>query len=123
MAERPERAASVRLDRSHRTAEFASGFRASHALVDRERQSPSTVRWQRLDQLPQLTRGRGVVIQRYKEGGLADVKVFTPDQGLAWRSGARIRTLTQDELEAWIGKRAQTGRRPPPGSPRTSRFG
>ncbi len=76
-----------------------------------------------LDQLPQMTRGRGVVIQRYKEGGLADVKVFTPDQGLAWRSGARIRTLTQDELEAWIGKRAQTGRRPPPGSPRTSRFG
>ena len=37
--------------------------------------------------------------------------------------GARARTLTEDELEAWVGKRAQTGRLPPSGSPRTSRFG
>ena len=75
-----------------------------------------------LDQLPQMTRGRGVIIQRYKEGGLADAKVFALDQGLVWRSGARSRTLTEGELEDWIGKRAQAGRLPPPGSPRTSRF-
>ncbi len=76
-----------------------------------------------LDQLPEMTRGRGVVFQRYKEGGLADAKVFSADQGLAWRSGARSRTFTQDELKDWIGKRAQAGRLPPPGSPRTNRFG
>ena len=76
-----------------------------------------------LDQLPEMTRGRGVVIQRYKEGGLADVKVYTPAQGLVWRSGARSRTFTKVELKDWIGKRAQAGRLPPTGSPRTSQFG
>ncbi|MCZ6860030.1 MAG: DNA topoisomerase IV subunit A [Alphaproteobacteria bacterium] len=76
-----------------------------------------------LNQLPEMTRGRGVVIQRYRKGGLADVKVYTPAQGLVWRSGARSRTFTKDELKDWMGKRAQAGRLPPTGSPRTSRFG
>ncbi|MHA1536624.1 MAG: DNA topoisomerase IV subunit A [Alphaproteobacteria bacterium] len=75
-----------------------------------------------LDQLPEMARGRGVLIQRYKGGGLADAKVFTLGQGLVWRSGARSRTFSAEELEPWTGKRAQAGRLPPPGSPRTSRF-
>ena len=76
-----------------------------------------------LAELPVMARGRGVVLQRYKDGGLSDAKTFALAQGLAWTSGTRTRTLTARELKPWIGKRAQAGRLPPPGSPRTSRFG
>ena len=72
-------------------------------------------------ELPVMARGRGVVLQRYKDGGLKDAKVFPKADGLAWRSGGRVRTLT--ELDAWLGKRAQAGRLPPKGFPRNGRFG
>jgi len=75
-----------------------------------------------LDQVPEMTRGRGVRLQRYKDGGLSDVKVFTLDEGLAWNGGSRTRTLTKAELKNWLGNRAQAGRLPPQGSPRNNRF-
>ena len=74
-----------------------------------------------LDQLARLSRGLGVTLQRYKEGGLADVKVFTLADGLSWRSGDRTRTETN--LREWLGERGQTGKMPPNGFPRSGRFG
>ncbi len=73
-----------------------------------------------LEEVPEMTRGRGVILQRYKQGGLADITVFTLADGLVCRTGDRSRTFT--ELRDWIGKRAQAGRLPPPGFPRRNRF-
>ena len=74
----------------------------------------------KLDELPEMTRGRGVILQRYSQGGLADIKVFTLAGGLSWRMGERTRTET--DLKPWLGKRAQAGRLPPRGFPRVNRF-
>ncbi len=73
-----------------------------------------------LDEVPEMTRGRGVILQRYKGGGLSDVSVFHMEAGLSWRLGDRMRTET--DLTAWLGKRAQAGRLPPKGFPRSNRF-
>ncbi|MDH3234176.1 MAG: DNA topoisomerase IV subunit A [Alphaproteobacteria bacterium] len=75
-----------------------------------------------LNQVPEMTRGRGNRLQRYKDGGLSDVKVFTLAEGLAWHGGSRTRTLTKAELKNWLGSRAQAGRLPPQGSPRNLKF-
>ncbi len=73
-----------------------------------------------LDEVPEMTRGRGVILQRYRDGGLADAIVFSRAEGLSWRSGGRTRTLA--DLTPWWGKRAQAGRLPPQGFPRSNRF-
>ena len=73
-----------------------------------------------LDQVPELTRGAGVILQKYREGGLADAKIFTLAAGLTWRLGEKIRTETT--LKDWIGERAQAGRMPPNGFPRSGKF-
>jgi len=74
-----------------------------------------------LDELPEMTRGRGVKLQSYKDGGLSDLKAFTLKEGLSWQSGERTRTET--DLLAWVGKRAQAGRLAPKGFPRSNNFG
>jgi topoisomerase-4 subunit A len=73
-----------------------------------------------LDQLPELSRGTGVALQKYAQGGLSDAKVFKLSEGLTWRSGDRTRTETA--LRDWLGERAQAGRLPPSGFPRTNKF-
>ena len=73
-----------------------------------------------LDQVPQMARGLGVTLQRYKEGGLADAKVFRLTEGLSWRSGERTRTETG--LRDWLGERGQAGRLPPNGFPKSGKF-
>ena len=73
-----------------------------------------------LDEISEMTRGRGMILQRYKDGGLADVKVFTLADGLSWQSGGRTRTET--DLRLYLGKRAQAGRLAPRGFPRSNRF-
>ncbi|MDH3242159.1 MAG: DNA topoisomerase IV subunit A [Alphaproteobacteria bacterium] len=70
--------------------------------------------------LPEMTRGRGVKLQSYRDGGLSDLTTFDLKAGLAWSSGGRTRTET--DLKAWIGKRSQAGRLPPKGFPRSNRF-
>ncbi|WP_420348581.1 DNA topoisomerase IV subunit A [Pelagibius sp.] len=75
-----------------------------------------------LDELPEMTRGRGVIMQKYKDGGLSDAKTFTLAEGLTWSSGAG-RTRTESDLVAWVGKRAQAGRLPPTGFSRANKFG
>ncbi len=74
-----------------------------------------------LDQIPEIARGGGVFLQRYKEGGLADAKVFRLADGLTWQLGDRTRTETN--LRDWLGERAQAGRLPPNGFPRKPSFG
>ncbi|MCC7274602.1 MAG: DNA topoisomerase IV subunit A [Alphaproteobacteria bacterium] len=75
----------------------------------------------KLEEMPKLARGRGVILQRYKEGGLSDAKVFALADGLTWRIGERTRTET--DLEPWLGARASAGRLPPNGFPKNQRFG
>jgi topoisomerase-4 subunit A len=76
-----------------------------------------------LSQLPEMTRGKGVRLQKYKDGGVADLKTFTRDEGLSWTdSSGRTFVKTAAELADWFGERAQAGRQPPNGFPRNNRF-
>jgi topoisomerase-4 subunit A len=73
-----------------------------------------------LDQLPVMARGKGVLLQRYRDGELADARVFALADGLSWRSAKGERTVT--ELAPWLGRRGQAGRMAPHGFPRSNRF-
>jgi topoisomerase-4 subunit A len=74
-----------------------------------------------LDELPEMGRGKGVRLQKYKDGGLSDAATFTLAEGLSWLDPAG-RTRTQSDLEEWTGKRAGTGRMAPRGFPRDNKF-
>jgi len=74
-----------------------------------------------LDELPEMGRGKGVRLQKYKDGGLSDATTFTLADGLSWHDPAG-RTRTETALAEWIGKRAGTGRMAPRGFPRDNRF-
>jgi topoisomerase-4 subunit A len=76
----------------------------------------------KLDDIPLMTRGRGVILQRYKAGGLADAKLFRLADGLSWRQGEN-RTRTETDLAPWLGARGGAGRLGPNGFPRSNRFG
>jgi topoisomerase IV subunit A len=76
-----------------------------------------------LEQVPEMTRGRGVRLQRYKDGGLSDVKAFKVEEGLSWTDTAgRAFSLTLKELADWRGNRADAGRLAPKGFPRSNAF-
>jgi topoisomerase IV subunit A len=75
----------------------------------------------KLDEIPLMTRGRGVILQRYKSGGLADAKVFRLADGLSWRQG-ETRTRTETDLSPWLGSRGGAGRTVPFGFPRSNKF-
>ncbi|MEN3950334.1 DNA topoisomerase IV subunit A [Iodidimonas sp. SYSU 1G8] len=72
------------------------------------------------DELPEMTRGKGVALQKYRGGGLSDVKVFNLSEGLTWASGERTRTET--DVTEWIGRRGQSGRMAPRGFAANNRF-
>ncbi|MEM1371866.1 MAG: DNA topoisomerase IV subunit A [Pseudomonadota bacterium] len=77
-----------------------------------------------LDDVNEMTRGKGVILQRFKDGGLSDVTTFDAAEGLSWADGAgRVFTMTRDELADWVGQRAQAGRTVPKGFPRSLKFG
>jgi topoisomerase-4 subunit A len=77
-----------------------------------------------LEQTPEMTRGRGVRLQRFKDGGLSDLKTFKADAGLTWTDSAdRTFTLTMKELSEWRGNRADAGRLAPKGFPKINKFG
>ena len=74
-------------------------------------------------QLNEMARGKGTRLQRYKDGGLSDAKVFAIADGLTWRNSAgRTFTVARPELKEWIGNRAEAGRLPPKGFPKSNRF-
>ena len=74
-----------------------------------------------LSEVPEMTRGKGVILQRFKDGGLADIAVFDSAKGLSWRTtGGRVRTET--DLTVWLARRGGAGKLPPNGFPRPARF-
>jgi topoisomerase-4 subunit A len=78
----------------------------------------------RLDQVPEMARGKGVRLQKYKDGGLKDAKTFRLSEGLSWVDAAeRVFVKPRAELKEWLGDRAQAGRLAPKGFPRSGRFG
>ncbi|MBN9669809.1 DNA topoisomerase IV subunit A [Roseibium aggregatum] len=77
-----------------------------------------------LAQIPQMGRGRGVRLQRYRDGNLSDIRVFKGEDGLTWTdSSGRSFTRSMEELADWRGERGQAGRLPPTGFPRSNKFG
>jgi topoisomerase-4 subunit A len=77
-----------------------------------------------IDQVPEMVRGRGVRLQRYKDGGLSDIKTFEVEKGLSWTDSAgRIFMQSLKELGDWRGNRADAGRLAPKGFPKTNMFG
>ena len=77
-----------------------------------------------LDQIPEMGRGKGVRLQRYKEGGMSDAKVFKLDEGLTWLDTSnRTWTVSAADLKDWLGNRGEAGRLPPKGFPKTNMFG
>ena len=77
-----------------------------------------------LSELPELGRGQGVTLQRYRDGGLSDAIAFPLTEGLSWALGGdsgRVRTET--DLSPWRAARGAAGRMPPIGFPRNNRFG
>ena len=74
-------------------------------------------------QLNAMARGKGTRLQRYKDGGISDARVFAIADGLTWRNLAgRTFTVARPELKEWIGNRAEAGRLPPKGFPKTNKF-
>jgi len=77
-----------------------------------------------LAEAPRMARGKGVRMQRYKDGGVADAKVFALAEGLSWTDSAgRAFNVARGELKEWLGHRAEAGRLPPRGFPKNNRFG
>ncbi len=72
--------------------------------------------------LPEMTRGKGVRLQKFKDGQLTDAKLFNKADGLTWLDPAG-RTRTEHNLAEWVGERATTGRVPPKGFPKNNKFG
>jgi len=76
------------------------------------------------NRIPEMPRGKGVRLQRYKDGGVSDAKPFSIAAGLSWTdSAARTFVKPAAELAEWIGARASAGRMVPKGFPRTGKFG
>jgi topoisomerase-4 subunit A len=76
-----------------------------------------------LAELPELGRGGGVQLQRYRDGGLSDARTFAIAEGLSWGMGGDSgRTRTEPDLSAWRTARGAAGRMPPNGFPRDNRF-
>ncbi|UUP19116.1 DNA topoisomerase IV subunit A [Nitratireductor thuwali] len=76
-----------------------------------------------LSEVPEMARGKGVRLQRYKDGGISDLKTFAIAEGLSWRDSAdRSFVKSREELAEWMGNRAAAGRMAPKGFPRTGKF-
>jgi len=76
-----------------------------------------------LAELPELARGQGVMLQRYRDGGLSDAVAFRSEDGLSWALGGETgRVRTETDLSPCRAARGAAGRMPPIGFPRTNRF-
>ncbi|MGB3723782.1 MAG: DNA topoisomerase IV subunit A [Pacificimonas sp.] len=76
-----------------------------------------------LEGMAQLSRGQGVILQKYKQDGMSDVTTIILAEGLSWPMGGETgRTRTEEDLTPWLAGRAQAGRLPPMGFPKTNRF-
>jgi topoisomerase-4 subunit A len=78
----------------------------------------------KLEDVNEMTRGKGTILQRFKDGGLSDIRVFNKKEGLTWLDSAgRTFTLPWSDLKEWAGERAQAGHMAPKGFPRSNKFG
>jgi len=76
-----------------------------------------------LADIPEMARGKGVRLQKYKDGGVSDARAFALAEGLTWTDSAdRTHTRTSADLAEWMGARASAGRMVPKGFPRTGKF-
>jgi topoisomerase-4 subunit A len=76
-----------------------------------------------LEELPMMTRGQGVQLQRYRDGGMSDATTFVLADGLSWQmGGSGERTRTETEIRLWKVARGAAGRMPPQGFPKANRF-
>ncbi|EJF97666.1 DNA topoisomerase IV, A subunit [Bartonella vinsonii subsp. arupensis Pm136co] len=76
-----------------------------------------------VEQIPEMSRGKGVRLQRYKEGGIVDAKTFNLSEGLSWQDTAeRSFNRQADDLIEWMGIRAGGGRLVPKGFPKSGKF-
>ena len=76
-----------------------------------------------LEEVPILSRGQGVTLQRYRDGGLADAITFTLAEGLSWAMGGETgRTRTEEDVWQWKVARGAAGRLPPRGFPKDNKF-
>ncbi len=76
-----------------------------------------------IEELPEMSRGKGVLLQRYKDGGLSDMRTLKWQDGLQWSmSNGNTRSVAPDELAQWRGKRASAGAMAPRGFPKDNRF-
>jgi topoisomerase IV subunit A len=76
----------------------------------------------KLSDVPEMARGKGVRLQRFKDGGLSDARAFNLKEGLSWTDSSG-RNFVVTDLKEWIGERAQAGRAPPSGFPKRNKFG
>ncbi|UZF93090.1 DNA topoisomerase IV subunit A [Bosea sp. NBC_00550] len=77
-----------------------------------------------ISEVAEMGRGKGVRLQRYKDGGLSDARTFNLADGLTWLdTSGRTWTVTQADLLEWLGHRAEAGRLPPKGFPKSNTFG
>ncbi len=77
-----------------------------------------------IKQIPEMTRGKGVRLQRYKDGSVSDAKVFRLKEGLTWKdTSGRTWTVAKEDLRDWMGDRTEAGRLPPKGFPKSNKFG
>ena len=77
-----------------------------------------------IDQVPEMARGRGVRLQKYRDGGLSDIATFDAKDGLSWKDSAgREFSASIKDLAEWRGNRADAGRLPPKGFPKSNKFG
>lgn len=72
-------------------------------------------------EIPEMKRGQGVTLQKYKNGNLSDLKIFKGEEGLSWPQG-ESRTRTENDLTYWLGRRGSVGKIPPVGFPRNNKF-
>ncbi len=73
-----------------------------------------------LEQVPKLAKGRGVILQRYRDGGLSDAIVFSRNEGFTWAMGERNRNFVETDL--WYSSRGKSGRLAPRGFPKSNKF-
>lgn len=73
-----------------------------------------------LSEVPEMSRGKGVILQRYKDARISDLKTFNNEEGLSFKYASGETTV--DDISPWLGKRAQAGRMPPNGFPKNNKF-
>ena len=74
----------------------------------------------KLDQIPELAKGKGVMLQKYKDSEFGDAKTFNLKAGLTYLSGTR--EMSVPNAKEWVGERAAVGKLPPNGFPRSGKF-